>query len=447
VDEKDQNGLDEKAISLPPKTAGAGESANGSAPSVAREPQQDAEHISHASAANINSQAVRPTPDETASQEPKAIKGLQALESNASGSLLLVSDTAISAEYVASGEPRKPEERNVVPISQSDLSKPGTTMEHLHKMSVGELKVLDALSNEGRQIIKTRLMTIWDEMSVRFERGESINGISGTGGKGMGKYLRSIGVRPAKRRSWKFEIAREETLRLAQENPRSKRTPKKKEIVINSETEADLIAKAGVKMAQLLAGDGMTPPQECINKAGAVAKEIPDAIEDGQYKALESLPHANETAPQIATQLLSPIKPEEEDDEDDALIEHYDPNREQPQGRPIYTIMLTVTGSRLESTLKKAQEAFGDKLLNVEKVSRISSRADEMGEAVGMIQSAKSVCEDLKDQIERWKDNLPKNLQDKASELEECVDALDQVISSLDEAEGNAESVEFPGMY
>jgi hypothetical protein len=334
-----------------------------------------------------------------------------------------------------------------VPISQSDLSKPGTTMEHLHKMSVGELKVLDALSNEGRQIIKTRLMTIWDEMSVRFERGESINGISGTGGKGMGKYLRSIGVRPAKRRSWKFEIAREETLRLAQENPRSKRTPKKKEIVINSETEADLIAKAGVKMAQLLAGDGMTPPQECINKAGAVAKEIPDAIEDGQYKALESLPHANETAPQIATQLLSPIKPEEEDDEDDALIEHYDPNREQPQGRPIYTIMLTVTGSRLESTLKKAQEAFGDKLLNVEKVSRISSRADEMGEAVGMIQSAKSVCEDLKDQIERWKDNLPKNLQDKASELEECVDALDQVISSLDEAEGNAESVEFPGMY
>jgi len=109
--------------------------------------------------------------------------------------------------------------------------------------------------------------------------------------------------------------------------------------------------------------------------------------------------------------------------------------------------MLTVTGSRLESTLKKAQEAFGDKLLNVEKVSRISSRADQMGEAVGMIQNAKSVCEDLKDQIESWKDNLPENFQDKASQLEECTEALEQVISSLDEAESNAESLEFPGMY
>jgi hypothetical protein len=46
--------------------------------------------------------------------------------------------------------------------------------------------------------------------------------------------------------------------------------------------------------------------------------------------------------------------------DDDALIEQYDPNREQPEGRPIYTIMLTVTGSRLESTLKKAHGAFGD---------------------------------------------------------------------------------------
>jgi hypothetical protein len=175
-------------------------------------------------------------------------------------------------------------------------------MQHLHKMSEHELDVLDALNNEGRQIIKTRLMAIWDEMYVRFERGESVNGISGTGGKGMGKYLRSIGVDPAKRRSWKFEIRQEEALRLAQENPPPKRTTKKKEIVINSETEADLIAKAGVKIAQLLAGDGMTPPQERVNKAGAVAKDILSAIECGQYEALEPLPLSEDSpVPQSAT--------------------------------------------------------------------------------------------------------------------------------------------------
>ena len=360
----------------------------------------------------------------------------------------LVSDTAVSGEYVGPHEPAEQVERKVEPISRADLSNSSTTMERLHQMSQNELGVLDSITNEGRQIIRTRLIAIWEEMSARFERGESVNGISGTGGKGMGKYLRSIRVNPAKRRSWKFEIHREETLRLAHENPPTPRPPKKKEIVINGETEADLIAKAGVRMAQMMAGDSMTPPLERTDKAEAMAKEILDAIKHGQYEGLEPLPlSANAPAPSISGDLLTPVEPEGDDDDDDALIERYDPNREQPEGRPLYKVMLSVTGSRLEATLKKALEAFGDKLLNVEKVSRISSRADQMGDAISMIQSAKSVCEDLKEQIESWKDNLPENFQDKASQLEECMDALEQVVNSLDEAESNAESVAFPGMY
>jgi hypothetical protein len=436
VDEKDQNGVDERAISFSPRTAIAGDSAN------AGQCQLDTENISHTLADDIRTQAVFPASTPSA-PEPEVEKQSEALESNASGSLFVVPNTAASAEYGDCGESYKREERKV-PISRADLSKPGTTMEHLHKMSVGELKVLDALSNEGRQIIKTRLMVIWEEMSVRFERGETINGISGTGGKGMGKYLRSIGLDPAKRRSWKFEIGQQEALRLAQENPLPKGTPKKKEIPIGSETEADLIAKAGVGMEQGLTGDSIAPMQERVSKATDRTKDLFEAIADGQDEELGPLTPF-ENAPQIGGETLTPV--ESEHDDDDALFEKYDPNREQPQGRPIYTIMLTVAGSRLESTLKKAQEAFGDKLLNVEKVSRISSRADQMGEAVGMIQNAKSVCEDLKDQIESWKDNLPENFQDKASQLEECADSLEQVISSLDEAESNAESVEFPGMY
>jgi hypothetical protein len=231
----------------------------------------------------------------------KASQRSQALESNASESRSLVPDASIDGEYV---EDAASVERKVEPISRAVLSNFGTTMQQLHEMARHELDVLDALNNEGRQIIKTRLMAIWEEMSLRFERGESVNGISGTGGKGMGKYLRSIGIDPAKRRSWKFEIRQQETLRLAQENPPlpkpGKRT--KKEIVINSETEADLIAKAGVRMAQVLSADGIMPPQERINKAGAMAKDILGAIADGNYARLEPLPVPTEIpAPETAT--------------------------------------------------------------------------------------------------------------------------------------------------
>jgi hypothetical protein len=229
---------------------------------------------------------------------PKASKRSEALESNASESL--VTDTSVAGEYV---ETTQSVERRVEPISRAILSNPNTTMAQLHKMATHELDVLDALNNEGRQVIRMHLMAIWNEMSVRFERGESIKGISGTGGKGMGKYLRSIGIDPAKRRSWKFEIRQQEALRLAQENPPTK-TPRttKKEIIIKSETEADLIAKAGVRMAQKLVGDGMTTPQERVNKAAAMAQDILEAIADGRYARLEPLSLPKDTpAPEGAT--------------------------------------------------------------------------------------------------------------------------------------------------
>src|ERR1700733_2696285 len=232
-------------------------------------------------------------------RNPVGAKSSQALVSSASESRSIVPVNSVDGEYV---ETTQSVERKVEPISRTVLSSPGTTMEQLHEMATHELDVLDALSNEGRQIIKTRLMAIWEEMSVRFDRGESINGISGTGGKGMGKYLRSLGIDPAKRRYWKLEIRQKEALRLAQENPPPPKRGKKREILINSETEADLIAKAGIRMAQLLACDNMTSPQERVNKAGAMAKNILEAIADGQYAQLEPLPPPAETpVPETAT--------------------------------------------------------------------------------------------------------------------------------------------------
>jgi hypothetical protein len=134
---------------------------------------------------------------------------------------------------------------------------------------------------------------------------------------------------------------------------------------------------------------------------------------------------------EIAKQLLIPVKPKDGDD-NDALIAQYDPGRDTPEGRPTYRILLTVTGSRLEATLKKARITFGSLLLNVDKVARLQSRADELGDAVGMISEARSIVESLKEQIEEWHDNLPDSFRDgdKGSQLEECTEALEQVAAS-----------------
>jgi hypothetical protein len=240
-------------------------------------------------------------PEVIGTPPPETADKSEALLSNACVSQALGAETSVYGEYLAT-YPAKAEVRKVEPISRAILSSPDTTMQQLHQMSEHELGVLDALNNDGRQTIKTRLMVIWEEMSVRFERGESINGISGTGGKGMGKYLRSLGVDPSKRRSWKFEIRRHEALQLAQEKPPLKRPIKRKEIIINSQTEADLIAKAGVRMALMSAGDNMTAPQERASKVNDMAKDIIEAIEGGRYDRLELADHTEEAmVPQLAS--------------------------------------------------------------------------------------------------------------------------------------------------
>jgi hypothetical protein len=209
------------------------------------------------------------------------------------------------------------------------------------------------------------------------------------------------------------------------------------EAEVTGEEETPVVQPTGTTDAEGLKAEFTAEPdRRAVEDEGREAEKRSIVEQERVRQTLENAP-----------QLPTPPAHEDDDDEDDALFTQYDPNKEPPEGRPTYKIMLTVTGSRLEATLKKAQEAFGDKLLNVEKVSRISSRADQMAEAVGLMEDAKSACEDLKEQIESWKDNLPENFQEKSSQLEECMDQLEQVVNSLDEAQSNAESVEFPGMY
>jgi hypothetical protein len=115
VSEKDQDALGEKAISLPSKTASAGDSAN------AADSQLDTEDISHAPADDIRTQVVADGKTLSA-LEPEAAKQSEPFDSNASGSLFLVPNTAASGESVDSVESGKQEEREVVPISRADLS-------------------------------------------------------------------------------------------------------------------------------------------------------------------------------------------------------------------------------------------------------------------------------------------------------------------------------------
>jgi hypothetical protein len=118
VDEKDQNALSES--SLAPQTASVGDGANGNAPSVEGESEQDAEHISPGPADKIELSSVHATPDQPATHEPISAKRSQALDSNASGSQSLVPDTVVS---VTLSEPDKVRDAVVPPWAKfADLS-------------------------------------------------------------------------------------------------------------------------------------------------------------------------------------------------------------------------------------------------------------------------------------------------------------------------------------
>lgn len=114
-----------------------------------------------------------------------------------------------------------------------------------------------------------------------------------------------------------------------------------------------------------------------------------------------------------------------------------------------YTIKLTVEAGRIDALRKKLASTFPDEAASVEKINRNPSRADRLSEAESSIEDAKSIIEELKDEMQNWYDSLPENLQqgDKASQIEECVNNLESLYDSIDSATGEFGSIEFPGMY
>lgn len=86
------------------------------------------------------------------------------------------------------------------------------------------------------------------------------------------------------------------------------------------------------------------------------------------------------------------------------------------------------------------------RLIDPPKLKRAESRSDRFSEAQGELGNAKSVAEELRDELQNWHDNMPENMQSgsKADELDEAIQELDSFISACEEAEGI--SPNFPGM-
>ena len=222
----------------------------------------------------------------------------QALNVNASQSTALAKDTTTPGEYVDHTTPARTK-KDIEPF-HLDLS---DTLESLAKASDAEMESLDKLEREtellsrrGSAIAKKRLLRIWEAMNVRFEAGETLkieNQIfSGTGGKGLGSYLRWIGIDPQQKRNWNHYLKRKDVARLTGTVIPDPPPPPKKGITIEGATPIAEIAKYGVRMAQTLSDPNFQPmlaPQDRINKAGAMGIEMLAAIRENNLDQLVHL--------------------------------------------------------------------------------------------------------------------------------------------------------------
>jgi ribosomal protein RSM22 (predicted rRNA methylase) len=64
-----------------------------------------------------------------------------------------------------------------------------------------------------------------------------------------------------------------------------------------------------------------------------------------------------------------------------------------------------------------------------------------------VIENAKQIVTELKDEMQNWYDSIPENLQSgtKADEVQEAIDALESLEGELESLDFN--SVNFPGMF
>lgn len=186
--------------------------------------------------------------------------------------------------------------------------------------------------------------------------------------------------------------------------------------------EAKTLMDKPLSQAELLAEADILSILICTNSVGA-GGNLPDADAERVKEAAE-------------TWLLGRNKelPEEKSGEEEG-------NRRAPE----YIVTLRIKASTLPTVEKKAQQAFGEKLISVEKVGRGFSRAADLAEAQEHVEAAVEIVGGLKDSMEEWRDNMPENFQQtqKYEEVEECILNLETLEDDL-----NVKfDVDFPGMF
>lgn len=98
--------------------------------------------------------------------------------------------------------------------------------------------------------------------------------------------------------------------------------------------------------------------------------------------------------------------------------------------------------------VEKLKSEYGEEVsVSVQNKELPKSRAEEFAEAQGHLSDAKSIGEDLRDQLQEVLDGMPENLQQgtKAEERQAAIDALEEFVQHCEDAEGV--DVSFPGMY
>jgi hypothetical protein len=117
------------------------------------------------------------------------------------------------------------------------------------------------------------------------------------------------------------------------------------------------------------------------------------------------------------------------------------------------SIVITINqkGAKLEKISDLVRSAvyskYPDAQVTVERKEPPKSRSERFVEAQSQLENAKSIAEELKDELQEWYDNLPENLQSgsKADELQSAIDELDNFVNSCDDAGGA--DVQFPQMF
>lgn len=107
-----------------------------------------------------------------------------------------------------------------------------------------------------------------------------------------------------------------------------------------------------------------------------------------------------------------------------------------------------VTAGNIKSLANKIKKALGEEFgSQVSRQDPARSRADRLSEAESLVDDAKSIVEELRDELQSWVDGLPENLQSgsKADELNDAISELESIQDQLESVEMT--SVSFPGMY